>query len=608
MSIKEIVIKITDSNNKALILLEQLTEKISNIFNINKNKYLANIKNNISRLKTLNNELINEKSMDENTINVYFKIISNIEECSILFKKIHQELDNILSKSKNIETYLSQTFIDETIEFHKKISKIYLQINKEEINGQVINIILEKETKVIAYMTEEKLLNYIKDIQQMYYKYPIAQELYTSIIKNILQNVKSWIPESGQILYNIKNIIENDKTYILNQINILHKKKSPKQSSLLDINPYFKSYNLIPITPSLDIENISKIIFADNHLFSSDKKSVNTLEKFIKICTDKGYGLIIFNKKIPNPITYNISQLLNLEKSKNFQDIHKKKYGVDISLLERNTTIDKIYLDNKNKWEFNIKTYGISFKDYEKEKDKYIIILDSLANNYYRIYNNYLSEKNYYIRISSIYELYNYCSYGPNIPTRITNLNKIIQNKALPNVFSPIKPDIKKIKNISMIVDPKYLRNNIYLRLNDQFNQILESKFKNGEAIKDNYTYASIIHDEKFLNVFSDIIISEFHIYIYDNYDEYTTEHIKLSEVFSSFLNTVYINQRTFIKEIHDYFKNNTFDFKEDNIPHRIKNHFDEMNKNVLNKLITEETNLYQTILYKINLLKNTFV
>ena len=174
-------------------------------------------------------------------------------------------------------------------------------------------------------------------------------------------------------------------------------------------------------------------------------------------------------------------------------------------------------------------------------------------------------------------------------------------------MFLPIKADIEKIKENSIIIDPKYLRNSIYLRLLDEFKSVFNAK-----KINDNYSYAQIIHNDNFLNIFSEILIKEFYTYLYANYDEYT-KRVGLSEVISSFINVIYINQREFTKELHDYFKNNIIEstvFEEDNIKKStlILHHFDNLLQYVLNKIITNDSNVYQTMIYKINLLKNTFI
>jgi hypothetical protein len=178
---------------------------------------------------------------------------------------------------------------------------------------------------------------------------------------------------------------------------------------------------------------------------------------------------------------------------------------------------------------------------------------------------------------------------------------------ALQNMFCPIKLDLDVAREHANIVDSKYLRNQIYLTLLDHFRDIINKKYNGGAKIKDNYTYALIIHDDNFLCIFSNIITSEFHKYIYSNYDEYFLGPTGITEIFSAYIGVVYIYQRTFVKEMHDYFKDNPFNFEEREKVD-ILQHFDAMVMSVLEKIITNESNIYQTVLYKINSLKNTLI
>jgi hypothetical protein len=402
--------------------------------------------------------------------------------------------------------------------------------------------------------------------------------------------IPTWHPQNKQLVFSILSIIEDEKTRILNQ-NTKSKPITIAKTKML--NPYYKTFGLIPVSELLPIDQISQMIF---------KKASKTLNEFIKICKENEYGLIIIKKFIPHPITYKTTQLLDWKKSQEFEKRHKRTYGVDADLLERYRTIEKI--DNKAKWDFSYETHILKFDNFEADKEKFIIVLDSLAPDYYRIVVNYVSSISYFIRASSIRELYIHCMGGQEYSTtRIGQYNALCINKSIPFIFSPVKINIEKLSEVATIVDPKYLRNRIYLLLIDEFKKATTKK------IKDNYTYASIIHNDKFLNIFSDVLTNEFHSYLYKTYDEYLTGHINISEITVSFLNVIYIYQRTFVKEMHDYFKDNLFDFDiEGDTILKLKAHFDEMVHVVLDKIITNDSNIYQTIIYKINLLKTTLI
>jgi hypothetical protein len=503
-------------------------------------------------------------------------------------------LKKLIDKTANSETYLSQSFVNDTFALHKKILLVYQRTNKldQDNKHELIRLIYQTEIKKDSVKSDP--LKYAYEIKELLCSYPLSIDLYCELMYNLIKILPEWYPEDKQLHFTLMSIIEDEKTRIINL-----KSEPLDKKNISHFNPYYKVFNLIPVTKLLPIKEISQILF---------NASSNTFTEFTKLCKQNNYGLIVIKKHIYHPITYNTTQLLDWKESDKFAEEHKQSYGVDINMLSRFKTIDNVG-NNAIKWDFSIETHILKFDNYEKDKNSFVIILDSLAPDQYRINTNFMTLSNKcFIRISSIKELYTYCMSGA-MPTRIGQYNKLCIAGATNSMFSPIKADLEKIKEISVIADPKYLRNSIYLSMIEQFKEILNKKYKGGKGIKDNYTYASIIHDDKFLGIFSDVLTHEFHSYLYSTYSEYLTGHIAISEITASFLNVLYIYQRTFVKEIHDYFKDNLFDFNAENItPSQIIAHFDEMVRTVLEKIITVSSNIYQTVLYKINLLKNTLV
>jgi hypothetical protein len=537
----------------------------------------------IKEKQNIINQIINNYII-ENTIKYDFELINNIEKCNLLIIDIHSLIKKELDKMQYNENYLSKTFINESFNLYKNILSIYNKINKlEETNKKIlIEIIANNEVNKI----ELNVLNYVKNIQELFIENSYSTDLYCELINKIIKKFS----QDKIIFFTILDIIEEDKSRILlgNNIKLLNSDKT------IELNPYYKNFGLLPSTKSISINEISKIVFST---------PVKNIKQFIKLCQKKNYGVIIINKIISNPILYNITNLLDWKESKQFSNLHKSNSGININLIERYNNVQKS--EDKVKWNFSIESYGLKLNKYNEEMNNFVIVLDSLLPDTYRLNSLKLNElNNYFIRISKIKELYEYCSKKTNklIATRISQYNKICLSNSLNNLFSPVKVNMEKIQTLSSIIDPKYLRNEIYILLLEYFNKKLSSN------IKDNYTYGNLIHNEEFLDIFSDVLEREFHNYLYENYSEYLTGHIQISEIICSLLNVIYIYQRTFTKEIHDYFKNNLFNFSSDTTLQQIRAHFDEMIRTVLNNIITIESNVYQTILYKINLLKNTLI
>lgn len=587
------------NENKSIITdIEALIKKIADMMTDKTEKYFTEITDLVNDYVKIDAYL---HSIEESKIvSYYFNCINGVEVSMHIIDKIYNTIQKLINKTQSGDVYLSQSYVTETLELHKKLVIVYNKYNNtNKLNVQnLIAQIAQAEVAAIPDIinSSAEIHKYMSDIFTLITKYPFAIDLYCQIISALLKLISS-DPEKKILYFDILAQIEADKDRILGltQRDISKKVKS----SALLLNPYYNIFGLIPNTDSVEINEISQKIF---------NLPASSFDEFVKICKVQEYGLIVINKHITHPITYNTNHLLNFTKSRDFALQHKPTYGVDIPLLQRYSTIGKI--PAKNKWNFSIDTYVLTFRDYSKEKDKFMVILDSLSPSYYRIMTNYLSPSNrFFVRISSARELYNYCSNTDKLlPTRMNNFNTISINKALPHIYSPVKVDMEKLKEVSAIIDPKYLRNQIYLRLLERFKEILAKKYKGGSAITDNYTYASIIHDDDFLNIFSNIIMEEFHTFLYSTYTDYISGFINIAEIFSSFLADIYIYQRTFVKQIHDYFKDNLINFDAENPPNFIVAHFDKMVQNALGKIITPDSNLYKNVLYKINMLKNTLL
>lgn len=599
-NIAHILAEIVKHYKTAIVGINELREKLTSLITDKTKKYAMEIEEYVTQFSAAEKSLKAYDIADamnnstDSLIELWFSIINHIEICSLILENIHKTLEKFLSKTQNTEVYLSQSYINEAYASHKQVSALYnkMHVSKskkvEELIQELISYELGRES--IKYTTK-----YIKSVQRIFTNSPFSATFYCKLMAAILKELPKWYPGNQQLYFYIVSQIELDKDRILTRIPI--KEPDPSRTQLL--NPYYKTFGLIPHSKSLQIKDISEKIF---------KTPSNSFAGFVKLCKSKDYGLILMNKHIVHPITYHTDQLIDFKQSMDYAQIHKPSYGVDKAILDRLTTIDKIKI--KSKWNFSIEPYVLTFSDYEVEKERFVIILDSLAPDHYRILTNYMRAETYFVRVSSIRELYEYCNKPKNsLPvTRIYSYNALCQQTALNNIFAPVKVDIEKLKEVATIVDPKYLRNRIYLALIDGFKDIMNKKYKGETGIKDNYTYASIIHDDKFLNIFSQILTQEFHVYLYKTYNEYTTGHLHIAEIIGSFLNVIYLYQRTFVKEIHDSFKNNTYNFKADAKPGGILKHFDDIVREVLGKIITSESNIYHTILYKINLLKSTLI
>ena len=124
------------------------------------------------------------------------------------------------------------------------------------------------------------------------------------------------------------------------------------------------------------------------------------------------------------------------------------------------------------------------------------------------------------------------------------------------------------------------------------------------------YDFSKLIHDEAFGALFSQVIMNEYYKYLFRNTAIYETENISISEVYTSFLYTISIYERDFSKKIHDTFlrdlskmDQSPFD-KSNDKDQKLLDTFDKLVNGVLHEIITNENNIFQSLIYKIYLFK----
>lgn len=569
----EIIIK--TKNKITENLLEEvyfLYEKTKNIFADNENVYIQKIEKSLEFIKTLKIETTGADYKD--LINLW----ENYVKIDKLLDIIKSCFEKILDKKTNITTFLSQTYIDETREYNKKINLLFKKIDKDnKHNREQLKIILidtiTKNIKTADIKTEyNKLLDAIKEN---------SIELLCDISNNILE----YYTKENNILdaYNILEKIETKKN------DIFGKSSKIKYNGL---NPFIKGFGLVPVTPLMSINEII------NSLFSEQGK---TLKDLIKLCKDKEYDLVNIKKIVNRGIEYNTADLLSFNKSKEYEKIQNNDDGITLNTIERYNTISYI-AEKQDKW--NI-TYDYLNKN---DNNKFAIILNEYNDNKFCIMMNQLNTEQKFIRKSNVIELLDFVNNQSYSSSRVNNYNNIINSSIVENMFLSVKPDLENLKIKSYVIDPKYLRNEIYLMIFSKFKTMIRKT-----APKSIYEFSKLIHDELFEELFVQIIMNEYYKYLFKNTSIYETENISMAEMYSSFLYTINIYARDFTKKIHDDFLSNSINeikakkdlFKDkENAIDELTTIYDNLLKNVLSAIITNENNIFQSLIYKLYLFK----
>lgn len=349
---------------------------------------------------------------------------------------------------------------------------------------------------------------------------------------------------------------------IINQLKdkALEKFKSPPTEHLT-YNPTINRLGLWPQSSLLDEKDIPAYINQKGSKLASLKCSILVIYKH----NQKG-------------INYDISHLLDKNKSYDYSRLFTSGDGLNKAFINRNSIIS--YIGSKSvKWYYEARL--LTRKEYDN-----MLILESPYPDKYKVLTYEPYNKPF---LESILLAYN----GSMIDTRITPYNKALESSILSNMFLPAKPDLDKLKDRSQVIDIKYFRESIKKSIISAFEKLAPKKLTL-------YTFNDIIHSDRIVAGFSDFIMNEYMSYILDKYSLLQDEHVLISDVISSFLHIAHIYERDFKKKLHDVFlewsNNAPTDISHDT--------FTDMVEEVLQIIITNENNLFQALMYKVYLTK----
>lgn len=576
---KEIITKKLNILKRFLKESDVLLEKIISIFTKEENNITIKIQNTMKHLNTLLNDMSNIDFTQTSIINLVSLYEKN-ENVNKLTEILQENLDKILDKKINVETFLSQTFIDETREYNNKSKLLFSKHKKniKDLDKQLLDKIIE-----ILYTQIYK-----DDIYDNFQKFTIIiqKTINTSGLYKLISNkiLEKTTEVDIQLSYNILNIIQEYINFVLD--NTHQKEKSIKYN---DNNPFLKSFGISAVTEVMDIESISQKVF---------NKKEKTLKGFTNLCKLEKYDLIHIKKYLNRGLSYNILPLLDFKSSKVYEKNNSVDDGITEDLIERYKTIT--YLSDKStKWTIDYK-YLL-----EKEEHKFVIVLQELNSNQFCVISNKLylmNEMMYFMRKSQIKDFLYFVKNKKFDKTRVNNYNKLINKNIVQNMFLHVQPDIESLQVKSQLADPKYLRHELYISLFSKFKELYDKK-----SPKSVYEFSKLLHNQIFENMFSQILMNEYYKYLFKNISIFETENISLSEVYSSFLYTMNIYERDFKKQMHDVFLTNvpnTEVFKSDKKDKILVDLFEEILKKVLNLIITNNSNIYQSIMYKLYLFK----
>jgi hypothetical protein len=501
--------------------------------------------------------------------------------------RIITTLDDITLDNEYITTRMSQTHIQSVTSMYKTIQASYYKLQKSNdiddiaIINKFSEIIWEKMNPM---NTESASVNFNK-IHTLVKKYIHSISLFAYITQKILEQC-----QSVDICDTILSKIEDIKDLVLVQ-----GAEKFCSKTLFKTNPHIKTFGLTPKCPTDTLLNITNKIF-------QQKTPLSKLTSLSK--TSKTY-IIILNRIIKNPLEFSLWRLFNWDYAKDY--IQSDTLGINTKVVDRFETISYIRNSGKPKWDFDINTFG----DIESDS---VVVLETLDNDAYRILTPYTDDKNLKIKKNDIVTFLHYIKNKGvcNTISRVSVYHEISQRKALQNMFLPIKFNIDDIKTDSRkIIDTKYLRNEITTQLLKIFLNIVKKDYGDGAKINDNHDFSKIIHHDTIQEKFSSILIEQYDIYTFKNKEN--LGDFPFSETLKSFLSNVHWFNRSFIRNLHDLFIKLKIDkkvFTYDKVTKKMELYriFNGILVDAVNQLISDDSNIYQSLIVKNKLLKLSLV
>ena len=577
---------IYELNSNKLALIIKFKIRIDELlYDVNKNYKLSQSIKTIDAAYTYLNKLLQFDYENKNMIN----IVENGALVFIMLDIISNEFNNIINENSDIynnEIVLKKFTID-YLSLKRKCKKI-----DSAINDIIVDNLYEQNFKMQenGEIDEMLIIANFEKLSDLFKNYTYSFDIYKQILLRIIDNYKN-------IKYVVLNINEKTKNFILSIPNKnLVKNKLPikKYSELIANNPYFKVFGVTPVSNVLALSEISKIIFYDINIDIGTGKS--SISNFTEICKAKKYDIIIIQKYLNRGVNYAIIDLLDYTKSQNFSIMDNSDDGITVNTINRFRNIQYIAPIGKNI------EFKINYKYLLKSDNQFTVILEEIYPGKFHVLSNiYKPYINYFVRKSTIQQFIEFISSKSAPHSRVENYNNIQNRGIIGNMFSLQKYDIKKFEQKSYLPDPTQLRYNIYIQIIKKFNQL---KFH----FKTLYDFIKLVHSEEFAMILTDNLTKQYNNII----KELSINKNLTGELYSSFICDLSIYERDFTKKMHDgllaqvieIINNNIFTKPQNIIDSELAEIFNKLVNTTLNSIIQIEKNIFQSLNYKLSLLK----
>jgi hypothetical protein len=567
--------------------LHKYIEVIPDFSAIKLQDIISNINKNFTQL---------ESNKNHNAVKFIFSSWNLINETLYLIKSILFNLELVAENyEKRFFDGVSENDIDRINEIHGNIDFIYKKFQKDELDNDIKTLnesvnLIKTELKWTNQNTKE---NTIK-MTDMVKEFPHSVSLYTYLLQTVINTCLS----SAGICDFIINQIESAKDCII----LYNIKNQNGKKTLFQTNPNLKTFGLTPSDDAAELKVVTKKVFGE---------SVNVVSGLSGLAKKNNTCIVVINHIIKNPLEFNIWKLIDKNIAQPY--IQNLDMGITKKTIERFNTISYKPLEKGKKWNFDINYYG----DINSEEFVVFVNMNYKLFRTYSIYDEMPivggGKREIKIKRNKIESFIEYVKNDGvmKTSTRVSEYHKIHERIIMNNMFIPVKFNVTGIKNNSQIIDSKFLRYEIFLRLIEQIGKIITKDFKNGAKILTYKDIGTIAHSPQLVDVFNSILIEQYDIYAIKNREH--DSKFPFSETLQTFLSVLYNMNTDFRRLMHDYYVRTKIDEKLLSEANDLKKlHlveiFKEIIKNALVKIISDERNIYQGLIYKNSLLKLSLV
>ncbi len=512
--------------------------------------------------------------------NLSFKLLSTTMNIDINIDKIY----NIISKEINvdIESGISTTSaLDISDKFEKVVQAMnnYLK-NRIDVLDDFTGLITGRIFKRVLQCLDKEPAPY-EIIQKYYKKDDNTILLYTKLIQIIIDYYyKNNLPDK----FKPEIQLEKDKTWQLTQHSDIKYQNKDKRGG--KTNNLISKWNLIPQS---DFKSIGEIIYILFNISVGSHSNVEQIINRISKLAKSNINIIVITNTSPDIIEHNIDKIVgdNVQKY-----IISPNNGISSQSIEKFTTLQ---FSTAKKWDFNIKWYTSP-----KATNGKFYVIETFNKDTFRIlsrfHTTYALDKHHVIGLLQFINNKNQIKIS-----RVTEYNNLMDNGLYTEMISGNIIDLEQIvKESAYKIDTGPLKQKIKLELLKVFDELIK---KNNP--RDLPSLRDLLYNPKLENTFIDVQIDIYQSNKYFKLEKSKNKMFTQSHILDSFLNDLGNSSRVFNRELSNEFQKFIDKYEDVLMPGKYKFILENVLKSTLDITITREHNVFQNIVFKIDMLNN---